>query len=213
VRSSAATAIVVALCGKIAGVIGVADAVKEDSQDAISKLHSLGMKVLMLTGDNQQTAEAVAHRVGVDQVIAGVLPEGKADEIKKLQSEGNKIAMVGDGINDAPALATADIGMALGSGTDIAIDAADVVIMSHNLKAIPEALRLSRDTLRTIKQNLFWAFIYNIIGIPIAAGALYPWTGLLISPEIAALAMALSSVSVVTNSLRLRGRWERRMPA
>jgi len=207
------TVIYIAQVDRILGVIAFADVPRASAKEAIAALKALGLKVAMITGDREETARAISRELGIDEVFAQVQPVDKATVITEKKKAGEKVAMVGDGINDAPALATADIGMALGSGTDIAIDAADVVIMSHNLKAIPEALRLSRDTLRTIKQNLFWAFIYNIIGIPIAAGALYPWTGLLISPEIAALAMALSSVSVVTNSLRLRGRWERRMPA
>ncbi len=184
--------------------IGIADTIKDDAKEAIHKLHQQGMQVVILTGDNQQTAEYIAQQVGVDRVIAQVLPGEKAAEIKKLQQEGFVVAMVGDGINDAPALASADVGVAMGTGTDIAIESAGITLLGGHIAKLPKAVTLARATMRTIKQNLFWAFFYNVVGIPIAAGVLYPVFGILLNPAIAGAAMAFSSVSVVLNALRLK---------
>ena len=167
-------------------------------------MHSMGIKVVMLTGDNERTAAAIAREVGVDRVLADVLPEHKAREVKRLQQEGMTVAMVGDGINDAPALAQADVGIAMGSGTDVAMETGDIVLMKNDPLDVPRAIKLSRITMTKIRENMFWALIYNVVGIPIAAGALYPFTGWLLSPMIAGGAMAFSSVSVVTNSLLLK---------
>ncbi len=188
----------------LAGVLAVSDPIKDTSRDAIARLRQLGLEVVLLTGDTQRTADAIAQEAGVQRVVAGVLPAGKVAEIARLQQAGKVVAMIGDGVNDAPALAQADVGMAIGTGTDVAIDAADVVLMRGDLHAAVHAIVLARRTMRTMKQNLFWAFIYNVVGIPVAAGALYPAFGLLLSPVIASAAMAFSSVSVVGNSLRLR---------
>ncbi len=185
------------------GMIAAADVVKEDSQRAVRELQDMDIRVVMLTGDNERTAKAISAQIGVDEVIAGVLPDGKETVIRNLQKQG-RVAMVGDGINDAPALTRADIGIAIGAGTDIAVDAADIVLMKSRLFDVPSAIRLSRNVIRNIKENLFWAFIYNVIGIPLAAGALYPRFGVLLNPMIAAAAMSLSSVCVVSNALRLR---------
>ena len=189
---------------KLQGIIAVSDPVKKDSIEAIKRLHALGMKVVMLTGDNQQTAEAVAKQVGVDEVIAEVLPQDKAATVVSLQQQGEQVAMVGDGINDAPALAQANVGFAIGSGTDVAIESADITLMRGSLHGVADAIAISRATLRNIKQNLFGAFIYNSLGIPIAAGILYPMMGILLNPMIAGAAMAMSSVTVVSNANRLR---------
>ncbi len=202
--AEAQTPVFVGSEGTVLGVIGIADPVKPSSRAAIRTLESLGLEVVMLTGDHRATAEAIARQVGVDRVVAEVLPKGKVEEIQRLQGEGRKVGMVGDGLNDAPALAAADIGIAIGTGTDVALEASDVTLMRGDLSGVPDAIRLSRRTMRVIRQNLFWAFVYNIIGIPIAAGVLYPVWGILLSPVIASAAMAFSSVSVVTNSLRLR---------
>ena len=194
----------IAIRGRLAGIIAVADTIKPTSVLAIRQMHTEGLRVVMLTGDNERTAHAIAREAGVDEVIAGVLPAGKVDVIKRLQEEHRVVAMVGDGVNDAPALAQADVGLTMASGSDIAMEAGDVTLMRSDLTGVAAAIALSRGTMRVMRQNLFWAFVYNVIGIPLAAGALYPVFGLLLSPVIASAAMALSSFSVVTNSLRLR---------
>ncbi len=198
------TVLVVKVNGKLSGVIGLKDIPKHDAQDAVSQLKKAGVKIAMITGDNRYTASAVAAELGIDDFQAGVLPEGKTDAVKQYRQKGEKTAMVGDGINDAPALTTADLGIAIGSGTDIAIEASDITIISGELTSVLKALKLARATMHTIRQNLFWAFFYNIIAIPVAAGALYPFFHILLNPVIAAFAMAFSSVSVVSNSLRLK---------
>jgi Cu+-exporting ATPase len=187
----------------VAGLIGVADPVKPSTPEAIRMLHDDGVKIVMLTGDNRTTAEAVAKKLGIDEIQAEVLPEQKIEVVKRLQSEGHIVAMAGDGVNDAPALAQAHVGIAMGTGTDVAIESAGVTLVKGDLRGIVKARRLSRATMRNIRQNLFFAFIYNVLGIPIAAGALYPFFGILLSPMIASVAMTFSSVSVISNALRL----------
>jgi Cu+-exporting ATPase len=194
----------VAVDGKVAGLIGVADPVKDSTPEAIRNLHETGVEVVMLTGDSRTTATAVARRLGIDRVEAEVLPEQKAEIVKKLQSEHRIVAMAGDGINDAPALAQAQVGIAMGTGTDVAMESAGVTLVKGDLRGIVRARRLSRAVMRNIRQNLFFAFVYNSLGVPVAAGVLYPVFGLLLSPMIAAAAMSFSSVSVIGNALRLR---------
>ncbi|MFZ5968428.1 MAG: heavy metal translocating P-type ATPase [Bacillota bacterium] len=203
--SEGKTPMFMAVNNKLAGIIAVADVTKENSAVAIKKLHGMGIKVAMITGDNRRTAEAIAKQVGIDIVLAEVLPQDKANEVKKLQEQGNIVAMVGDGINDAPALAQADVGIAIGSGTDVAMESADIVLMKSDLLDVVTAIQLSKRTIRNIKQNLFWAFAYNTAGIPVAAGLIYLFGGPLLNPMIAAGAMSFSSVSVLLNALRLKG--------
>jgi heavy metal translocating P-type ATPase len=200
------TPIIFSTAKQILAYVGVADTIKDDAKAVISSLHKLGLKVAMLTGDHQHTAQHIASQVGIDAVIAEVLPGEKSQKIKSLQQAGQIVAMVGDGINDAPALAQSDVGIAMGSGTDVAIESAGMTLLGGNLSKLPKAILLSQATMGIIKQNLFWAFFYNIIGIPVAAGVLYPFFGILLNPAIAGAAMAFSSVSVVTNSLRLKGK-------
>jgi Cu+-exporting ATPase len=202
--AGAHTPVFVAVDGAVTAVIAIADAVRPGAPEAVEALRRMGIESVMLTGDDARAAEAVARSVGIDRVAAGLLPEGKLEEVRRLQSEGRAVAMVGDGINDAPALAQADVGIAMGTGTDVAIEAGDVTLMRGDPLGVPRAVALARRTMRVMRQNLFWAFVYNVVGIPIAAGALYPAFGLRLTPAFAAAAMAVSSLSVVTNSLRLR---------
>ena len=203
-RADGQTVMFVTVDGKVAGLIGVADPIKESTPEAIQQLHENGIRIVMLTGDNRTTAQAVARKLNIDEVVAEVLPNQKAEIVKRFQSEGRKVAMAGDGINDAPALAQADVGIAMGTGADVAMQSAGVTLVKGDLRGIVRAIRLSRATMRNIKQNLFFAFVYNSVGVPIAAGVLYPFVGILLSPMIAAAAMSFSSVSVIANALRLR---------
>ncbi|SSC71949.1 unnamed protein product [Ciceribacter sp. T2.26MG-112.2] len=193
-----------AIDGRLAAIIAVADPIKDTTPQAIKTLHALGLKVAMITGDNRRTAQAIARQLDIDEVVAEVLPDGKVEAVRKLRSGGRKVAFIGDGINDAPALSEADIGLAVGTGTDIAIESADVVLMSGDLNGVPRAIAISKATIRNIRQNLFWAFAYNVSLVPVAAGVLYPVNGTLLSPILAAGAMGLSSVFVLANALRLR---------
>lgn len=203
-RGDGQTVMFVAVDGRVAGLLGVADPIKQTTPEAIQKLHQDGIRIVMLTGDSRTTANAVAAKLAIDEVIAEVLPEDKASIVKRLQSEGRFVAMAGDGINDAPALAQAQVGIAMGTGTDVAMQSAGVTLVKGDLRGIVRARFLSRATMKNIKENLFFAFVYNALGVPIAAGVLYPFFGLLLSPIIAAAAMSFSSVSVVGNALRLR---------
>jgi Cu+-exporting ATPase len=202
--SQAQTPMLLAVDGHIAGIVAVADPIEPDAKEAIQRLHAQGLKLVMLTGDNRATAQAVAAQVGIDEVVAEVLPQDKAARVKDLQQRGQVVGMVGDGINDAPALAQADVGFAIGAGADVAIESADLILMRGSLHGVADAIRLSKATLQNIRQNLVGAFIYNTLGIPVAAGILYPFIHLLLNPMIAGAAMALSSFTVVSNANRLR---------
>ncbi len=203
-RKDGKTAMFLAIDGRLAGILAVADPIKTSATEAIQTLHTLGLRVIMATGDNRRTAEAVAARLGIDEVRAGVLPQDKKALIDDLRRNGAVVAMAGDGVNDAPALAAADVGIAMGTGADVAVESAGLTLLGGDLMGVVRARRLATATLRNIRQNLFFAFAYNAAGVPIAAGLLYPLTGMLLSPMIAAAAMSLSSVSVITNALRLR---------
>jgi Cu+-exporting ATPase len=203
-RGEGETVVFVAVDGKPVGLLSVTDPIRPTTPEAIRLLHDEGLDLVMLTGDNRITALAVARKLGIDRVEAEVLPKDKAEHVERLQREGRKVAMAGDGVNDAPALARADVGIAMGTGTDVAIESADVVLVKGDLRGIVRARRLSRGTMRNIRQNLFFAFVYNTLGVPVAAGVLYPFFGLLLSPMIASAAMTVSSVSVIVNALRLR---------
>jgi Cu+-exporting ATPase len=203
-RRDGQTVMFVAVDGRPAGLVAVADPIKPSTPEALDLLRAAGLRIVMLTGDSRATAEAVARRLGIAEVEAEVLPEQKIAVIKRLQGEGRKVAMAGDGVNDAPALAQAEVGIAMGTGTDVAMQSADVTLVKGDLRGLARARRLSQATMRNIRQNLFFAFVYNALGVPIAAGVLYPWLGILLSPIIASAAMSLSSVSVIANALRLR---------
>jgi len=194
------TVVILAVGGKVVGVIAVADTLKEHSREAVQKLREMGLEVVMITGDNARSAKAVARQVGIDRVLVEVLPQDKEKEIKRLQGEGKRVAAVGDGINDAPMLAQADVGIAIGSGTDVAIETGEVVLVKDDLRDVVTAIHLSKYAMRKIKENLFWAFVYNVVSVPLAAGVLYPFAGILVNPVIAGAAMAFSSVSVATNA-------------
>src|SRR5438045_5664692 len=203
-RADGQTVMFVVVDGKGAGLVGVADPIKESTPEAIKQLHEEGIRIVMLTGDSRTTAEAVARKLNIDEVVAEVLPHQKVDVVKKFQAAGRFVAMAGDGINDAPALAQAQVGIAMGTGTDVAMKSAGVTLVKGDLQGIVRARHLSRAVMRNIRQNLFFAFVFNALAVPIAAGVLYPFTGLLLNPMIASAAMSLSSVTVVTNALRLR---------
>ncbi|MDY6908762.1 MAG: heavy metal translocating P-type ATPase, partial [Thermodesulfobacteriota bacterium] len=207
--ASGRTCVYTAVDGRVRGVLVLSDAPKESAVSCIQRLKAMGLKVWMITGDNERTARTVAGEVGIERVLSEVLPGEKAEKVRELQEKGRKVAMVGDGINDAPALAAADVGIAIGAGTDVAMEASDITLMRDDLMLVPRAIRLSSLTMKVIRQNLFWAFFYNSAGIPVAAGVLYPFFGILLNPMFAAAAMAMSSVSVVGNALRLRRLWAR----
>ena len=204
-RRDGQTVMFVAVDNQFAGLLGVADPIKESTPEALRSLHAEGLKIVMVTGDSRTTAEAVAKKLGIDRVEAEVLPERKVEIVKRLKSEGRIVAMAGDGINDAPALAEAHVGIAMGTGTDVAMESAGITLVKGDLRGIVRCRRLSESAMRNIRQNLFFAFVYNALGVPVAAGVLYPFFGLLLNPMIAAAAMSLSSVSVIANALRLRG--------
>jgi Cu+-exporting ATPase len=203
-KKNGETVVLLAVDGQVAALLGIADPIKQSTPEAITALHQEGIRIVMVTGDSRVTAEVVAQKLGIDEVRAGVFPEQKVQEVKRLQAEGRLVAMAGDGVNDAPALAQAHVGIAMGTGTDVAMESAGVTLVKGDLRALVRARRLSRATMRNIRQNLFFAFVYNALGVPIAAGVLYPLFGLLLSPILASAAMTFSSVSVIANALRLR---------